>query len=51
MLSSSNFTPFDKLPSYDLPTFAPINVSQQDYMTQINTALNNLIARNSMFKV
>jgi hypothetical protein len=49
--SSSAFPPFQAVPRYTAPTYAPINVPQQDYMAEINMALNNLIARNSMFKV
>ena len=45
--SGSAFTPFQAVPGYTAPTYAPINVPQQDYMA----AINNLIARNSsMFK-
>jgi hypothetical protein len=45
--SGSAFTPFQAVPGYTAPTFAPINLPQQDYMA----AINNLIARNSsMFK-
>ena len=51
LTSSSSFTPFQAIPGYTAPTYAPINVPQQDYMAEINTTLNNLIARNSMFKV
>jgi hypothetical protein len=45
----SSFTPQQSVPTYSTPTYAPINVPQQDYMVEIN----NLIARNSgmgMFK-
>lgn len=51
---SSSFSPFQAIPGYTAPTYAPINVPQENYMADINTALNqinNLIARNSgMFK-
>jgi hypothetical protein len=44
-----SFTPQQSVPTYSTPTYAPLNVPQQDYMVEIN----NLIARNSgmgMFK-
>jgi hypothetical protein len=45
----SSFTPFQSIPTYSTPTYAPLSVPQQDYMVEIN----NLITRNSgmgMFK-
>ena len=51
---SSSFSPFQAIPTYTAPTYAAINVPQENYMADIDTALNqinNLIARNSsMFK-
>jgi len=52
--SGSSFNPFQAIPTYTAPTYASINLPQENYMADIDTALNqinNLIARNSsMFK-